>query len=117
MLQDKVVRAVNVRNISVVPFEGGMAWVANNSGRLLLSLNKELNLTQPQYIAYIEGELYVVAPESSKETNVLLTLEEITISSTVYSPVSCAACLEVAVTKIVTEVASRTKEKKENEHL
>ena len=115
MLQDTVTPAVNVRKISAVPFDGNLVWIANDTGRIVISGGEGLDLNAQNYKAYMEGDLFAVPSASCDHSYVLRTLEEISLSATVYKKIYCPTAVEQSTNKIVSHLEAR-KAKQENDY-
>ena len=114
MLQTDVIAATQVRKISAIPFDGRLVWVANDTGHLVISGGNGFSLDQWQYQAYVRGELFAVPSVSCKTSFILMTLEDISKSATIYKKVYCPTNVEQVTNKIILQLEAR-KARQENE--
>ena len=114
MLQTDVVHATQVKKISAIPFDGRFVWVANDTGHLVISGGNGFSLDQWQHQAYLKGELFAVPSVSCKSSFILMTLEDVTKSATIYKKVYCPTSVEQVTNKIISQLEAR-KARQENE--
>lgn len=115
MLASEVVPAVLIGNISAVPFDGNIVWIANDTGRIVISGGQGIDLNAQNYKAYVDKELYAVPSDSCDHSFVLRTLAEITHSATIYTKVHFPSSTEQSRNKVISQLEAR-KAKQENDY-